>query len=36
MDLKVAAIVSVQGAILLTRNSRDFSQITGFSIEDWT
>lgn len=36
MDLKIAAISSVQGAVLLTRNSRDFSQIAGLPIEDWT
>ena len=36
MDLKIAAIVLVNQAILLTRNSSDFGQITGLHIEDWT
>jgi tRNA(fMet)-specific endonuclease VapC len=37
MDLKIAAIVLTQAAAtLLTRNARDFSQIEGLSIDDWS
>ena len=36
MDLKIAAIVRVNQAILLTRNISDFGQIADLSIEDWT
>lgn len=36
MDLKIASVTLVNQAILLTRNSADFGQISGLSIEDWT
>lgn len=36
MDLKIAAIVLVQGATLLTRNLADFGKIGGLVVEDWT
>lgn len=36
MDLKIAAIVLVQGATLLTRNLADFGKIDGLVVEDWT
>jgi tRNA(fMet)-specific endonuclease VapC len=36
MDLKIAAIAIVNQSTLLTRNSKDFSQIRNLSIEDWT
>jgi tRNA(fMet)-specific endonuclease VapC len=36
MDLKIAAITIVNRSVLLTRNSLDFGQIAGLSIEDWT
>lgn len=36
MDLKIAAIVLVHGATLLTRNFADFGKIDGLVVEDWT
>jgi tRNA(fMet)-specific endonuclease VapC len=36
MDLKIAAIVLVNNAILLTRNGSDFGQIIELQIEDWS
>ena len=35
MDLKIAAIVLVHQAQLLSANLRDFRQVPGLSVEDW-
>lgn len=35
MDLKIACIVLTSRATLLTRNSGDFSKITGLRFENW-
>ena len=35
MDLKIASIVLVQNATLLSSNLRDFDQVPGLRVEDW-
>ena len=36
LDLKIAAVVLVNGATLLSRNLRDFGQIADLDVQDWT
>lgn len=36
MDLKIAAVVLAHDATLLSRNLKDFHNIPGLRVEDWT
>jgi tRNA(fMet)-specific endonuclease VapC len=36
MDLSIAAVVLEEKATLVTRNRRDFEDIEGLVIEDWS
>ena len=36
MDLRIASVVLVHDATLITCNLRDYTQVPGLKVEDWT
>ena len=36
LDLQIASIAALNGLILVTSNTREFTRITGLQVEDWS